>query len=103
MTKEGDSRNISELITKDVKSIEKFLPSQFVAWSGAPRIHHYFQVWWSHSRYSERKFTEHQLDRGMKRSKSMFSLDGAGVDMNGNNKLARYISDLELDISVVRN
>ena len=27
-----------------VKSGKKFLSSQFVAWSGTPRIHHYFQV-----------------------------------------------------------
>ena len=29
---------------KSVKSVQKFLPSQFVAWSGAPRIHHYLKV-----------------------------------------------------------
>ena len=28
-----------------MKSVIKFLPSQIVAWRGAPRIHHYFQVW----------------------------------------------------------
>ena len=36
----------------------------------------------------------------MKRSLSMFSLDGAGVDMNVTTKLARYSSDLELDTRV---
>ena len=34
-----------KLHQNSVKSVKKFLPTQFVAWSGTPRIHHYFQVW----------------------------------------------------------
>ena len=45
MTKEHDSRNPSELTKKGVTSVKKFLQFEFVAWSGAPRINHYFQVW----------------------------------------------------------
>ena len=37
-----------------VKSVNKFLPSQFVAWSGTPRIQHYFQVWATGMFYLER-------------------------------------------------
>jgi hypothetical protein len=37
MTKESDLQNLSEFKSKDVKSIEKFLPSQFVAWSRASK------------------------------------------------------------------
>jgi len=51
----------------------------------------------------KKKFTEHQLDRTINRSQSMFSLDEGGVEMSdaygvgGSTQLARCNSDLELD------
>ena len=35
---------LSEFMKKSLKSAKKFLPSPVIAWSGAPRIHHYFKV-----------------------------------------------------------
>ena len=45
----------------------------------------------------KKKFTEHQLDSGMKRSQSMFGLDDSEDSLTVNFPTAKFNDDMELD------
>ena len=52
----------------------------------------------------KKKFTEHQLDRSMRRSQSLFDLDNAGADAPVcSNILARCASNDQLDARVSKH
>ena len=88
-----------------IKSVKKFLLSQFVAWSGAPRTHHYFQFC-PHPHPSPSTPSPRNTVQMIKRSPScldilpLFSCDSSSIHDNVRRSVCRSLVCLSVCWSV---